>query len=83
MKKTLLLPCLLLLTACGGSELDVEAEPSSEPAVSQQGGPVPYPYYSCTEECPVGMCVTGTVQSSACGTGWAYVCNDWRYYPCI
>jgi len=74
MKRLFVATCFALgLSACGAdlSEEALENEPVER--MQQQIEP---PVYVCgLDDCPEGMCVTGTIQSSTCSGGRTYVCT--------
>ncbi|WP_164007791.1 hypothetical protein [Pyxidicoccus trucidator] len=83
MKKALLLPCLLLLAACGGSEVEqAESAPPTSPTpllASQEEslGPAPF-WYTCKLPCRTGYCATSSIYYPDCapyGSTTRYTCT--------
>ncbi|QSQ20020.1 hypothetical protein JY651_32715 [Pyxidicoccus parkwayensis] len=83
MKKALLLPCLLLIAACGGAEVATEeSAPSgtSTPLLASQEEAVIQPafWYTCTLPCRPGYCVTSSIYYPDCapyGSTTRYTCT--------
>ncbi|MFP2906389.1 hypothetical protein ACLESD_15260 [Pyxidicoccus sp. 3LFB2] len=83
MLKALWLPCLLLVAACGGAEVEKEesASPTSPtPLLSSQEEGVVQPafWYTCNLPCRTGYCATRSIYYPDCapyGSTTRYTCT--------
>jgi hypothetical protein len=83
MKKALLLPCLLLIAACGGADVATEetAPPTTPtPLLASQEESVIQPafWYTCNLPCRPGYCATSSIYYPDCapfGSTTRYTCT--------